>query len=69
MPTPDTILHVRDCDDGATVLDVVEVPEGYSFQIADVTPGATGYTSVIVSPEDAARLRTFLGKRTSSMTN
>lgn len=53
------LLKLRDSDTGESKLDVVRVPEGFSFQMAYVTePG--GYVSVIVSPEDALNLADFL---------
>lgn len=57
------MLRIRDADTGESDLQVVPVPEGFSFQmaLADTMPleGAT-MVSCIVSRADAARLVDFL---------
>lgn len=65
MPNPN--LHrIIDCDDHATQLDVVVVPEGFSFQMAERERDPDNdrpYLSVIVSPREAERLLEFLQAR------
>src|SRR6266540_3460895 len=62
-----TLLKIRDSDTGESVLDVVRVDEGFSFQMGPVKGVETmewpDYISTIVSPEDAAKLAQFLATR------
>jgi hypothetical protein len=56
-------LRIKDSDTGESTLDVVAVPEGFSFQMHYLHaegPDQNDYLSVIVSPADAAELRDFL---------
>lgn len=55
------ILHIKDSDTGESQLDVVPVPEGFSFQMhghPDLVAG--DYVSVIVNPAQAAKLIKYL---------
>lgn len=52
------ILKINDSDSGESGLDVVPVPEGFSFQM--YLHAEEGYISVIVSPRDCARLIRYL---------
>jgi hypothetical protein len=57
-PERSRVIKFMDAEGDPTRLDVVEVPEGYSFQMYDVQE--EGYISVIISPDDATRLLQFL---------
>lgn len=60
---PNPNLHrIIDCDDRSSQLDVVVVPEGFSFQMAMIDQRSE-YLSVIVSPEEAEQLIDFLRER------
>ena len=52
------ILKIKDSDTGETGMDVVPVPEGFSFQVYD--HNMQDYISVIVSPRDCAKLINYL---------
>jgi hypothetical protein len=59
-----TRMTIVDSDDHTTSMDVVKVPEGFSLQMGynrgvDRPEGFT-YISVIVSPEDARRMISFM---------
>lgn len=58
-----TVLNLVDEDDGTTSMDVVVVPEGFSFQIGMVgmpIPDKTSYISIILTPPTAKLLIPFL---------
>lgn len=52
------VMKIIDCDNRATALDVVVVPEGFSLQMYE--RGASDYQSVIINPNTAMRLAGFL---------
>jgi uncharacterized alpha-E superfamily protein len=54
-----TVLHVIDNDDGATGMDIVRVPEGFSFQIFDRRV-ANEYQSVIANIDTAREVANFI---------
>ena len=52
------MVKIEDSDTGESEMDVVAVPEGFSFQIAQ--RGELEYVSVICSRDDAYKLVDFL---------
>jgi hypothetical protein len=59
MTPQQTVLHVIDNDDGATAMDIVRVPEGFSFQMWD-RQTKDEYQSVILNIEGARELAGFI---------
>lgn len=55
------VLQIADSDDGQSKMDIVSIPEGFSFQ---VDSDACGYTSVIVNHFDAAEIVAFIQANT-----
>ena len=53
-----SVLKIKDSDTGESGLDIVSVPEGFSFQMFQ--HDMDDYISVIVSPSDAERIAQFL---------
>ena len=52
------VFKLADAEGDPTRLDVVAVPEGFSFQMYDLRED--GYISVIVEPAEARRLMDFM---------
>jgi hypothetical protein len=56
-------IRFKDSDTGEALMDVVAVPEGFSFQVsylAATEVDFSDYLSIIIKPEDAEELRDFL---------
>lgn len=59
MPDPNAVMHVIDSDDGATAMDIVRVPEGFSFQVFDRRV-ANEYQSVIATIDQMREIANFI---------
>lgn len=56
-----TVMHLFDAEGDPTAMDVVRVPEGFSFQMFDRSlDEPKGYQSIIVDPLNALNLIHFL---------
>jgi hypothetical protein len=57
------VIKFKDSDTGESTMDVVRVPEGFSFQVSYIAgegPDMNDMVSVILSPEQANDLRDFI---------